>query len=1105
MLNADDAKGDRNILTQSLATEATSESVIQRYYRILTSDFLPIYGASEFAQSQDTELLFFNTMGKDYRLAAGDVLRVTLRGITESDNSYKIGRDGNLILPALPPFSVSGLSIAEAEKKLLDVLRYDDASAVVYMSLETARLITVQVSGAISQPRTVAVPAYTPLSRVLAYAGGIKPTGSLRNIVLRDRDGNVNQVDFYEFLQSPAGANDPLVTDSSRVFIGNQGNTIAAIGFVARPGIYELPEGQDAIPVKDILDLTGTRILPPGLELEALFFDAKGLSQSRVITRDDILIAGEVLSIRFLPTRLTDVIRVKGAVLEDYQIATSQPISVGEIIRGGATLTENASRDLALVIGEGASSRVIDIEQALINQEISIAPGEVLHIFTPEDLREVARIDVNRSDSIILRGFVEAEAAELFLNGERLSFLPIGNTDPFDEVIRPFYRLTPDTNLELAIIEDGEGNAKALSLRSLLLQTDNFAVNDGDKIHLFDNQFLAIGAPRLETIDTSRLSGTNATNMSARNTYEDWRNVSSLFSRAGVLRVKVDDELRTFLPSAEVVSIAEAIDALGFDNLSRFSDLVLVEKNTLEDREDYLLRSLSGDLSQGLPIGASTITFFSENGKQELLSQVNTSQFNAVTGRALNIFVDYKLKDIGIASDLLSSRSEVAQKIFDTTVYPLFAIYEFYDETQNFWQKEAVSLAQLKSASFIAEISPGARVMVFTSDYLSKLLGSDSGSDASQQLTGLQAARIDVQAEPGSNAEQDPEAQFLARTNQKADDITVLSPNIQFILSSSRYISGAVETSGYYPVAGDITLSQMLSAAGGLTENADITRLEIIKQRVLDGKILADKVSRVDLISSDASGIRLNDRYSINVPLLINEAETGIVTLNGEVSRPGEYIIARDETLHDLITRAGGLTDVAYPLGAVFTRESLQESQRESNAILAGQLEQAVLQVAQSDTSDAGEQVKAVLGYAQRLRQQDVTGRLSVNVSLADVSAPVYLQSGDVLMIPKRPAHVSVIGSVQKDTVSSYSADKRLSAYLTSAGGTNRLADIKRAYILLPNGESTEANEESMIPPGAVIVVPPKTDRLTVLGLTELVSRVLGNIATSVLAINNVR
>ena len=173
--------------------------------------------------------------------------------------------------------------------------------------------------------------------------------------------------------------------------------------------------------------------------------------------------------------------------------------------------------------------------------------------------------------------------------------------------------------------------------------------------------------------------------------------------------------------------------------------------------------------------------------------------------------------------------------------------------------------------------------------------------------------------------------------------------------------------------------------------------------------------------------------------------------------------------------------------------------------VLADQLEQSVLQVASSDVEGAGEQVTAVLKYAGQLRSQDVTGRLSVNVALSDVSGPVYLQGGDTLTIPKRPSHVSVIGSVQKDTVASYSADKRLSAYLAAAGGSSRMADLKRAYILLPNGESTPADEESIIPPGAVIVVPPKTDRLTVLGLTDLVSRVLGNIATSVLAINNVR
>ena len=157
------------------------------------------------------------------------------------------------------------------------------------------------------------------------------------------------------------------------------------------------------------------------------------------------------------------------------------------------------------------------------------------------------------------------------------------------------------------------------------------------------------------------------------------------------------------------------------------------------------------------------------------------------------------------------------------------------------------------------------------------------------------------------------------------------------------------------------------------------------------------------------------------------------------------------------------MTKVAYPLGAVFTRESLKDNQRESNALLADQLEQAVLQVAQSDVEGAGEQVQAVLGYARQLRLQEVSGRLSVNVALADVSAPIYLQAGDILTIPKRPAHVSVIGSVQKDTTASYSAGKTLDVYLASAGGANRIADMKRAYILLPNGESIQADKDSII------------------------------------------
>ena len=788
-------------------------------------------------------------------------------------------------------------------------------------------------------------------------------------------------------------------------------------------------------------------------------------------------------------------------MLEEYQIATVKALSVGEILRGGAVLSEAASRDVALVIGENDTSKVIDLERALEDPSFTLSPGDVLHVFTPTELRDIARANVNSSDSNILLGFVEAESAELFLNGSRISFMPLSAEDAFKDILRPFYRLTPQTSLDLAILEDDSGSARAVSLRSLLLSSAPFVVSAGDKIHLFENQFLAISADVLTSDPTQEI-------VTQKDDDATWTEFSQLITRAGIMRVFIDDRLRALLPSSENPTLAFILDTLGFDGSRRLSDLVSVERLTSKNRNILELKSIAGNLEARLPEKTKSVTFYTQSGKEELLNKPDSAQFEELTSKALNLYINDEQVQLAAPSDLLNPDSEISQELSSQDIYPLFAIHEYFDDTEQFWRKDAVSLSDLRSELFANKLEPGDRITAFTRNFLFELVNPGSGSDALQQLIGLQIAGSDIEEEVQSESqrrlgEQRPaNAEQLAQKNASASET---SAYLQFILSVSRYVSGAVERPGYYPVAGSVTLSQLLSAAGDLTQNADTMRVEVIKQKVNGGKIVADEVQRFDLTKSDASSLRLLGRYSVNVPAFINDVATGLVTLAGEVQRPGEYLIARDETLHDLIARAGGLTGVAYPLGAVFTRESLKDSQRESNMVLADQLEQSVLQVASSDVEGAGEQVTALLKYAGQLRSQDVTGRLSVNVALSDVSGPVYLQGGDTLTIPKRPSHVSVIGSVQKDTVASYSADKRLSAYLAAAGGSSRMADLKRAYILLPNGESTPADEDSIIPPGAVIVVPPKTDRLTVLGLTDLVSRVLGNIATSVLAINNVR
>jgi len=158
--------------------------------------------------------------------------------------------------------------------------------------------------------------------------------------------------------------------------------------------------------------------------------------------------------------------------------------------------------------------------------------------------------------------------------------------------------------------------------------------------------------------------------------------------------------------------------------------------------------------------------------------------------------------------------------------------------------------------------------------------------------------------------------------------------------------------------------------------------------------------------------------------------------------------------------------------------------------------------LAQSDIQGVGDQIKAVLGFAQQLRDLPTTGRMTINIM--DNDNNFYLQDGDKLMLPKRPSHVSVIGAVQRTTVANYDKNKTYKDYIFSAGGLTKMADIRKAYLLLPNGESRLLDKNTVIPVGSVVIIPPKIDKLSVLGLTDIVSRVLGNIATSILAINNV-
>ena len=109
-------------------SKTPAPSMIETYYKVLTGENLPVFGTGKVASSNNisatytNELLFFNTQGSDYRLAAGDVLAISIRGLRNTDEEIVVNGEGKIALTEMLPLIVSGRSIADEQSDLKEIL-----------------------------------------------------------------------------------------------------------------------------------------------------------------------------------------------------------------------------------------------------------------------------------------------------------------------------------------------------------------------------------------------------------------------------------------------------------------------------------------------------------------------------------------------------------------------------------------------------------------------------------------------------------------------------------------------------------------------------------------------------------------------------------------------------------------------------------------------------------------------------------------------------------------------------------------------------------------------------------------------------------------------
>ena len=313
------------------------------------------------------------------------------------------------------------------------------------------------------------------------------------------------------------------------------------------------------------------------------------------------------------------------------------------------------------------------------------------------------------------------------------------------------------------------------------------------------------------------------------------------------------------------------------------------------------------------------------------------------------------------------------------------------------------------------------------------------------------------------------------------------------------FVTGAVRRAGGFPVAGSLSASRILAAAEGLADDVFDLELDITRYP-------AGTSERVPVgVNLDAIGrVRLNPGDSIRFAALRSELEAGVVTLEGEVNRPGTFRIRRGERLSELLARAGGLTAQAYPYGTVFTRQSVRESLELSFRRAARELNSGLIALA-ARTSERGlEGLSGALGLIQLLASAEVPGRVVVEadprVLALRPDLDTILEPGDTIVVPKRPNFVLVVGDVQNPGAQQFVAGKPALSYVRAAGGFAQTADAGRSFLVLPDGTAQPLRRArgTPPPPGSTIIVPRNLDPGYRLSVIRDVTTIIAQLATSV-------
>lgn len=300
--------------------------------------------------------------GNSYKLNVGEKVNIYLYGdsidimsisganLLNHVTKTEVDSKGDIFVQGIGIVKAENRTVSEVESAINSLARKKYKSLKVRLSVSTANDFSVFVYGQVNRPGKVSVSNNSSIIDALNAAGGVKKTGTLRNVQYISA-GKTRTIDLYKtiFLGNDENI---ILRANDKIFVGTIGKVVAFKNGVTVPGIYEVNDNESLkqlvkyagglLPITQTNAATLTRLDKDTNIRTALNVNLKNATATE-------LNSGDIIEFRKLYNDADNIVTIQGNIKHPATFAYKEGMRLSDILRSEEELLEETFVNQAVI------------------------------------------------------------------------------------------------------------------------------------------------------------------------------------------------------------------------------------------------------------------------------------------------------------------------------------------------------------------------------------------------------------------------------------------------------------------------------------------------------------------------------------------------------------------------------------------------------------------------------------------------------------------------------------------------------------------------------------------------------------------------------------